>query len=162
MFIVFFNRVSSSKEILCNYRQHSPPLEREPDLSDSDSDEDEVEDESHSAKVKLVHAAIDIGTTYSGYAYMFKHDHAKKTNIIHANRWMNSTQAQMNVKTPTCLLLHSDKSLHSFGHTARDAYAEFCLDKSNTEYYFFWTFKMSLHQDTVNEFTLCFEIQCSF
>ncbi|WAQ99530.1 HS12A-like protein [Mya arenaria] len=65
---------------------------------------------------------------------------------INANEWRNVHQGQMKCKTPTCLLLNADRSLNSFGHEAKLQYKEICLDEKEDEYYFFWNFKMTLHQ----------------
>ncbi|WAQ99491.1 HS12A-like protein [Mya arenaria] len=65
---------------------------------------------------------------------------------INANEWRNVDQGQMKCKTPTCLLLNADRSLNSFGHEAKLQYKEICLDKKEDKYYFFWNFKMTLHQ----------------
>ena len=99
---------------------------------------------------KLVHVAIDFGTTFSGYAFMFKHDFIENNLSIFCNLWSNVSQANINVKTPTFLLLNKDKTLHSFGHAAMDAYSEFCLDNKSKDYYFFMNFKMELHRERVS------------
>lgn len=97
----------------------------------------------------FIQAALDIGTTYSGYAFSYRHEYKESPLTIHANDWQNASQGQMHAKTPTCLLLHKDKTLHSFGNMARQAYSEFCLDGTHKQYYFFWNFKMKLHQNRV-------------
>ncbi|XP_052796428.1 heat shock 70 kDa protein 12A-like isoform X2 [Mya arenaria] len=94
----------------------------------------------------LVTAAIDFGTTYTGYAFSFNHDYQTDPLKIHANEWRNVDQGQMHCKTPTCLLLNEDRSLHSFGHEAKHHYKEYCLDQKEDKVYFFWNFKMTLHQ----------------
>ncbi|XP_052795200.1 heat shock 70 kDa protein 12A-like [Mya arenaria] len=98
------------------------------------------------AKNTIVTAAIDFGTTYTGYAFSFKHEFKKDPLKINANEWRNVDQGQMKCKTPTCLLLNADRSLNSFGHEAKLQYKEICLDKKEDKYYFFWNFKMTLHQ----------------
>ncbi|XP_052796426.1 heat shock 70 kDa protein 12A-like [Mya arenaria] len=98
------------------------------------------------AKNTIVTAAIDFGTTYTGYAFSFKHEFIKDPLKINANEWRNVHQGQMKCKTPTCLLLNADRSLNSFGHEAKLQYKEICLDEKEDEYYFFWNFKMTLHQ----------------
>jgi len=63
-----------------------------------------------SSKVMLV-AALDFGTTYSGYAFSLKHNYQKDPLKIHANQAWNAGGRQlMSLKTPTCLLLDNKKN----------------------------------------------------
>jgi hypothetical protein len=69
----------------------------------------------------LMVAAIDFGTTYSGYAFStisnFKLDPLK----IHANQAWNAGGRQLlSLKTPTCLLLDGQKQIVSFGYEAEN------------------------------------------
>ena len=92
---------------------------------------------------KLVSIAIDFGTTYSGYAFSFRHD---KTNI---QTFLWKTRNYESVKTPTCILFDSMKRFHSFGLEAEDAYAELSREGGANSMYFFKQFKLSLHKDKV-------------
>ena len=59
----------------------------------------------------LLVAAIDIGTTYSGYAFSFVHEQegeAADPDRIHVNTWENDGGGRIYFKAPTCLLLHPD------------------------------------------------------
>jgi len=54
----------------------------------------------------LLVAAIDFGTTFSGYAYFFKNDPLKiQTNA----GWNAGIEKLISYKTPTCSLLNSSK-----------------------------------------------------
>lgn len=90
---------------------------------------------------KLVSIAIDFGTTYSGYAFSFRH---KKTDI---QTFLWKTRNYESVKTPTCILFDSMKRFHSFGLEAEDAYAELSREGRANSMYFFKQFKLSLHKD---------------
>ncbi|XP_076100919.1 heat shock 70 kDa protein 12A-like [Mytilus galloprovincialis] len=95
----------------------------------------------------LLVAAIDFGTTYSGYAFStianFKLDPLK----IHANQAWNAGGRQLlSLKTPTCLLLNEKKELVSFGFEAENDYAELVLDERHNDHYYFTRFKMKLYQ----------------
>ncbi|XP_076100918.1 heat shock 70 kDa protein 12A-like [Mytilus galloprovincialis] len=95
----------------------------------------------------LLVAAIDFGTTYSGYAFStianFKLDPLK----IHANQAWNAGGRQLlSLKTPTCLLLNEKKELVSFGYEAENDYAELVLDEKHHDHYYFTRFKMRLYQ----------------
>lgn len=110
-------------------------------------------------------AAIDFGTTYSGYAFSWKSEWRK---IHHANymggRFLSS-------KTPSILLLNPDKSFCAFGYGAENTFKDLVyvtnhasdsdsdsdseketqttLNKNWNEYYYFHRFKMLLHKDEV-------------
>ena len=89
-------------------------------------------------------AAIDFGTTFSGYAFSFK---SSKSDIKMNKNWGAGIGCQ-SYKTPTCLLLNPDRSFKSFGYEAQQAYTE--MDENDEKrYYYFERFKMKLHQTKV-------------
>lgn len=92
---------------------------------------------------KLMVAAIDFGTTYSGYAFSMKHDWGK----VWTNSW--SGGSLLSHKAPTCLLLKKDKSESWFGYEAEDKYSQLTSEGHHHDYYFFERFKMILHEDVV-------------
>lgn len=87
-------------------------------------------------------AAIDIGTTYSGYAYSYKADWTK----VFINRWEGGQLVTH--KAPTALLLNPDKSFNSFGYKAERTFANIAEEGDDEdrskEYYFFHRYKMTL------------------
>ncbi|VDI16587.1 Hypothetical predicted protein [Mytilus galloprovincialis] len=94
----------------------------------------------------LLVAAIDFGTTYSGYAFSMRDTYKTEPLTIHANQAWNAGGKQLlSLKTPTCLLLNSNKEFDSFGYEAENKYAELVMDDEQDDYYFFHRFKMSLH-----------------
>ncbi|XP_076112303.1 heat shock 70 kDa protein 12A-like [Mytilus galloprovincialis] len=97
----------------------------------------------------LMVAAIDIGTTYSGYAYSFRGEYEKDKLNIDANQiWNAGSQSLLSLKTPTCILINQDtKKFVSFGFEAENAYRNAILDKKADMYYFFDKFKMVLHEN---------------
>lgn len=94
----------------------------------------------------FVVAAIDFGTTYSGYAFSFTRD----PDSIHMMRkWEGGDPGVSNQKTPTTLLLRPNGEFHSFGFGARDVYHD--LEEGETKkWYYFEKFKMSLHSSQVS------------
>ncbi|KAL4234528.1 hypothetical protein ACF0H5_006171 [Mactra antiquata] len=93
-------------------------------------------------------AAIDFGTTYSGYAFQLTSDYEPKDptkKILCPQSWNEGTTKLTSMKTPTCLLLDRNKDIDSFGYVAEDKYAELCMDGDNKSWYFFRRFKMELH-----------------
>lgn len=96
-----------------------------------------------STSSRLLVAAIDFGTTYSGYAYSFKSSWTK----VHMNKWEGGHLTSY--KAPSALLLNPDKSFNSFGYEAEKNYGDIATDgdddgRSCKEYYFFHRFKMML------------------
>ncbi len=93
----------------------------------------------------FVVAAIDFGTTYSGYAFSFTRD----PDSIHMMRkWEGGDPGVSNQKTPTTLLLKPNGEFHSFGFGARDFYHDL-EELEAKKWYYFEKFKMSLHSNQV-------------
>lgn len=96
----------------------------------------------------FVVAAIDFGTTYSGYAFSFTRD----PDSIHMMRkWEGGDPGVSNQKTPTTLLLKPNGEFHSFGFGARDFYHDL-EELEAKKWYYFEKFKMSLHSNQVSLF----------
>ena len=53
-------------------------------------------------------------------------------------------------KMPTCVLLQSDKSFHSFGFDAQDKYEELTRENKQESWYFFERFTMILDENNVS------------
>ncbi|XP_076071444.1 heat shock 70 kDa protein 12A-like isoform X2 [Mytilus galloprovincialis] len=103
---------------------------------------------------KLFVAAIDFGTTYSGYAFS-----AKSTpNDIFTCSWQKSTLVSM--KAPTSVLLDKENNFVAFGFDAETKYLESLENEDSDsddedsghkdEFHYFNRFKMMLHNQTVN------------
>lgn len=89
-------------------------------------------------------AAIDFGTTYSGWAFSFKHEFQSDPTKVSAKQW--SGGQLVSSKGPTCVLIKSDgKTLDSFGYEAETKYAELAEDNQHRNWYFFRRFKMTLY-----------------
>lgn len=95
-------------------------------------------------KDKILVAAIDFGTTHSGYAYSFKHDYKKDPLKISTKSadWTAVSSGLVSVKVPTCVLLSPRQEFMAFGYEAEDLYLELALDEKHYGYYFFKGFKM--------------------
>lgn len=91
----------------------------------------------------LVVAAIDFGSTYSGYAYSFVHN---PMDIQSSHTWYAGTSGLASMKTPTCLLLKSDESFDSFGYEAEDKFADIVANNLQGDYFYFTRFKMDLYR----------------
>lgn len=90
---------------------------------------------------KLFVAAIDFGTTYPGYAFSATSDWSK----VLTSNWTGGKVVTL--KTPTALLLNSDKEFQAFGYEAEDQYLDLARDEEHEDYYFFHRFKMILHSE---------------
>lgn len=98
---------------------------------------------------KLLVAAIDFGTVYSGYAYSFKSDWP---NVM-TNKWRGGDL--LTYKAPSALLLNPDQSFNSFGFDAEKRYASLTEDgKDCKKYFFFRRFKMILKSSLEKVFHL--------
>ena len=95
---------------------------------------------------KLCVAAIDFGTTYSGYAFSFR---GKPDDFYMPQTWYSGVNQLASLKTPTCILLKKDGSFDSFGYEAQDNYATYAATEEHTGYLYFHNFKMALHNKKV-------------
>ncbi|VDI64214.1 Hypothetical predicted protein, partial [Mytilus galloprovincialis] len=93
---------------------------------------------------KLV-AAIDFGTTFSGYAFSSKDDYKSNPLLVYAMVWPN--EVYQSSKTSTTILLDADKKFHSFGFQAETDYANLAQDDKHRDWYYFRRFKMVLFEN---------------
>lgn len=97
---------------------------------------------------KLLVAAIDFGTTFSGYAFSFKAEYASDPMKISTNQnWTAGSRSLISLKAPTVVLLKPNKEFLAFGYEAEDRYSELALDDEHHDYYYFRRFKMILHEE---------------
>ncbi|KAH3833377.1 heat shock 70 kDa protein 12A-like isoform X2 [Dreissena polymorpha] len=95
---------------------------------------------------KLVVAAIDFGTTFSGYAWALKHDfETDPPKISTFTNWVGGGNL-ISCKTPTVLLLNEKQEFEAFGFAAEDKYSELAADEDHKKYFYFRRFKMRLYQ----------------
>lgn len=92
-------------------------------------------------------AAIDFGTTYSGYAYCSKSDFKRSPPVIKTSAWKSGTgTCDKFMKTPTVVLFDQNQKFDSFGFEAEKKYLKLALRNQQESWYFFKKFKMRLHQ----------------
>lgn len=101
--------------------------------------------------IRLQVAAIDFGTTYSGYAFSFRSDFLENPLKIHTNKWHSSSSGSslVSMKAPSCVLFSPEKTFHSFGYEAEDHYMELSREEHHKHWYFFKRFKMLLYKNKV-------------
>ncbi|XP_052815638.1 heat shock 70 kDa protein 12A-like [Mya arenaria] len=91
-------------------------------------------------KKHLMIAAIDLGTTFTGYAFSMTEPLEDPINCS-----LFETEGLRSEKGPTCVLLNPDETFNAFGYEAQKNYEE--LGDTKTDgYYFFERFKMSLYK----------------
>ncbi|CAG2244505.1 unnamed protein product [Mytilus edulis] len=95
---------------------------------------------------KLIVAAIDFGTTYSGYAYCKHADYTRNpvNPSIQCNPWIGGES--LTSKAPTCVLFDTEEKLHSFGHEAIKHYYDNPDKLQLNKYFYFEYFKMMLYE----------------
>lgn len=95
----------------------------------------------------LMVAAIDLGTSFSGYAFSTTADfRVNPLDVFTSQDWSNEV---VSIKCPTCTLFDEYKKLKSFGYDAEDDYIDIVMEKRQNEYYFFKNFKMTLYTQEV-------------
>ncbi|KAK3594916.1 hypothetical protein CHS0354_020573 [Potamilus streckersoni] len=103
-------------------------------------------------------AAIDIGTTSSGWAYSFKHEYNADPTKITYRLWYGGLL--VSYKAPTTVLIKPDGiTFDSFGYEAENRYADLKCE-NNTEYkrwYYFRLFKMLKHKKMLYESNVLLE-----
>ncbi|XP_052818220.1 heat shock 70 kDa protein 12A-like [Mya arenaria] len=91
-------------------------------------------------KEHLIVAAIDFGTTFTGYAFSMKKPFEDPISCS-----IFETEGLRSEKGPSCVLLNPDETFNAFGYEAERNYEELC-DTKTDGYYFFKRFKMSLYK----------------
>lgn len=95
-------------------------------------------------------AALDFGTTYSGYAFSSRGEFAVNPLLIHTNQeWIAGGTTLTSMKTPTSILIKKDGSFLAFGFEAEDRFYSAMTNEQREEVMLFRRFKMKLHNKMV-------------
>lgn len=86
-------------------------------------------------------AAIDLGNTFSGYAYATRYD--IENNKVYYPSWCNSYLVSR--KTHSTVLMNMDAKVVAFGFDAESKYADLLEDGKGENYFYFPHFKMMLY-----------------
>ena len=97
----------------------------------------------------LLAAAIDFGTTYSGFAFSFRHEFERDPIKVSSRTWTAGSGNLQSLKTSTCILFDKDGKFNSFGFEAEDKYMDLALDGEEKDWYYFRRFKMTLYDKMV-------------
>ncbi|KAH3817232.1 heat shock 70 kDa protein 12A-like [Dreissena polymorpha] len=88
-------------------------------------------------------AAIELGTTHSGYAYSFSND---PNNVVINKNWLSGGLYSFTAtKTPTIVLLDNNGEFHSFGYDAEAHFLSLAHENKHRGWRLFSRFKMVLH-----------------
>lgn len=100
-------------------------------------------------------ACIDIGTTFSGYAFALSKDLQEDRLAVHVNKeWISGNSKLITLKVPSSVLLTPEKRFHSFGYEAEWKYGQLAADKNHLGWYYFRKFKMTMMQNEVKSISL--------
>ncbi|XP_045204830.1 heat shock 70 kDa protein 12A-like [Mercenaria mercenaria] len=101
---------------------------------------------------------LDIGSTYSGYAYSTRHEYDQQMlNIHHNEEWMSGHANLHTFKTPSIALLQQDKTIHSFGYEAERKYTQLQDAKQQDMWFYFKRFKADLKTKQFRKDTVILE-----
>ena len=92
--------------------------------------------------------ALDFGTTFSGWAYSFKHDFEADPTRAFVHNWIAESAMLVTEKTPTCALIAPDgETLVAFGYDAENKYKVLAETGDHRDHYYFRRFKMALNHE---------------
>ena len=98
----------------------------------------------------LVVAAIDFGTTFSGYAFSMYHEYQSDPTKCSTFTWTAGSGGLQSLKSSTCVLFDKHKKFAAFGFEAEDKYSDLALENEHHNWYFFRRFKMQLYKQIVS------------
>ena len=98
----------------------------------------------------MIVAAIDFGTTFSGYAFALRHEYKVDRVRVSGNRWQRGSQPVFSLKTSSCILFDPTQKFHSFGSDAEDKYIDLAQEDENIDWFYFKRFKMQLYDKHVS------------
>lgn len=85
----------------------------------------------------LLVAAIDFGTTYSGYAFSTITDFQRDPLKSYLKQWVDSTSGRIYNKTSTCILFDENKDFRKFGFEAETNYMNLVPKEKLKDWVFF-------------------------
>nr|XP_022296014.1 heat shock 70 kDa protein 12A-like isoform X2 [Crassostrea virginica] len=95
------------------------------------------------ASQNLIVVAIDVGTTYSGYAFSFRNKPSEVTVV----NWENHANNGFSYKAPSVLLLNQTYQFVAFGYEAEKQYSDIITKEPTDQYLFVKNFKTELVND---------------
>ncbi|XP_069128996.1 heat shock 70 kDa protein 12A-like [Argopecten irradians] len=99
----------------------------------------------------IISAAIDFGTTFSGYAYSTRGDFRQSPDKVSCPVWNTRSGYLQSLTTSTCVLFNPDNTFSEFGFQAEDKYFDLAEEENEKEWYFLRRFKMELYKTKAPE-----------
>ncbi|XP_043084952.1 heat shock 70 kDa protein 12A-like [Puntigrus tetrazona] len=96
---------------------------------------------------QFLYVAIDLGKSFSGYAFSFKTD--KRLEQIRIPTW-GMKQGLKTFKTPTCILFDEEQNFKKFGYDAMQTYTMLMKKETAKKHYLFEHFKMELYNKEIH------------
>lgn len=93
----------------------------------------------------LLVAAIDLGSTFSVYAFAWRDDIKNYPLKSHIHYWQASNGSLISSKIPSTVLLDNGAQFVAFGFEAESKYAELLEDGEGEDYFYFPHFRMMLY-----------------
>lgn len=84
--------------------------------------------------------SIDIGTSFSGYAFAPRKNITQNPCEIYSPVWIKDSR-----KTPTSVLLDPERNFSAFGYAADEKYEELLDKEEHEDWFYFRDFKMELY-----------------
>ncbi|KAI2797411.1 hypothetical protein BLOT_015505 [Blomia tropicalis] len=130
---------------LVGYPKHSD-LNEEVNFGEvfSDNDNHDLPMETFQISDAMIVVAIDVGTTFSGYSFVFTHDKSRVRYMRNSGKDSDSIH-----KVPTILLIDPNKKFKAFGYEAQNYYNDL-TPKERKRWFYFENFKMDLNVQTLN------------
>lgn len=92
---------------------------------------------------EIVVCAIDIGSTYSGYAYA----EVKDVSEVIISEWSTPSHLRVSYKTSTSLLLDKKKNFVAFGYEADSKYSELVEERHQSDYFYCYRALLDLRRE---------------
>lgn len=105
---------------------------------------------------KIVVVAIDVGTTYSGYAFSYR----SSPKEVFVNNWISHAGDGLSYKAPSSILLNKTYNFVAFGYDAEKKFSEIVQNRNKDNFFFVKDFKTQLANDQVHK-TLPLLINCN-
>jgi len=83
---------------------------------------------------------IELGASFSGYAYSFYADYEENPLKVNGHTWSLNNGQFYSHKIPTTILFDPKKTIHSFGYEAEEKYVSLQLDGKHKDWFLFQRF----------------------
>lgn len=98
---------------------------------------------------EIVVCAIDIGSTYSGYAYA----EVKDVSEVIISEWSTPSHLRVSYKTSTSLLLDKKKNFVAFGYEADSKYSELVEERHQSDYFYCYRALLDLRREELTTYS---------